>query len=77
MLFTQLYYLASHILDENILKILYYSLFYPHLEYCCEVWGILNYQATIHCLYLLQTLVIRTITHSEYLSNSMVLFYRL
>ena len=33
-------YKASKILDMESMKIIYQSLFYPHIEYCCEVWVI-------------------------------------
>ena len=30
---------ASKVLICRSLKIIYFSLFYPHIDYCCEVWG--------------------------------------
>ena len=48
-----LIYKASSILDDKSLKTLYISLFYPHIDYCCEVWGN-TYTTHIQCLYLLQ-----------------------
>ena len=50
---SYLLYKASGNLDSKSLKVLYYSLFYPHLDYCCEVW-VNTYQSAIQCLYLLQ-----------------------
>ena len=29
-------------------------MFYPHSDYCCEVWGSNTYTTNIQCLYLLQ-----------------------
>ena len=44
---------ASKVLDCRSLKIPYFSLFYPHIDYCCEVWGN-TYKSNIHSLFLLQ-----------------------
>ena len=59
------------ITDCKSLKVLYLSLFYPHLDYCCDVWGN-SYKSNIQCLFLLQKNVIRKITHSDYLANTNV-----
>ena len=48
-----LIYKASSILDEKNLKIIYLSLFYPHIDNCCEIWGN-NYSTNIQCSYLLK-----------------------
>ena len=45
-------------------------MFYPHVDYCCEVWGKFNTQ----CLFLLQK---KILTHSFYLVLTNDLFYRL
>ena len=36
---------------NDILKILFFSLFYPHIDYCCEVWGHI-YKTNIYCTYI-------------------------
>ena len=43
----------TKVLDCKSLKNLYFSLFYPHIDYCCEVWGN-TYKINIHSLFLLQ-----------------------
>ena len=48
---SYLLYKAFGNLDSSSLKVLYYSLFYPHLDYCCEVWEN-TYRSAIQRLYL-------------------------
>ena len=71
-----LIYKSSHILDCKSLKVSYLSLLYPRVDYCCEVWGNAH-KSNIQCLFLLQKNVKRTITQSDYLANTNVLFYHL
>ena len=51
-------------------------MFYPHIDYCCEIWGN-TYSTNIQCLYLLQKRVVRNVTHSEYLASTNELFIKL
>ena len=62
-----LIYKASSILEDKSLNIIYISLFYPHIDYCCEVWGNIY---TINIQYLLQKGVIQNITYSKYLTSA-------
>ena len=75
-LYLCIIYKASSILDCNSLKILYVSLFYPHFDYYCEIWGN-KYKTSFQCLFILQKIVIRTITHSNYLANTNEIFVKL
>ena len=50
-------------LDKKTLKSLYYSLIYPYLIYCNEVWG-LAYASHRNRLFLLQKRAVRLICHS-------------
>ena len=48
---------ASNILNNTSRKILYYFLFYPHLDYCSEVWGN-TYYSNVKSLVVLQKKVV-------------------
>ena len=54
---SYLLYKASGNLHSKNLKVLYYSLFYPHFDYCCNISGIWGnaYQSAIQCLYIFIT----------------------
>ena len=46
-------YKIKHSLTNEVFRTLYYSLFYPYLQYCNVVWGMAN-QTVINPLTLLQ-----------------------
>ena len=64
---------ASNDLNRNALNILYWTIFYPYLNYCAEVWGN-TYKSTISVLFLKQKKVIRLICNAKYLDHTTALF---
>lgn len=64
------------ILTFDTLKILYYSLIYPYLFYCCIIWGTAS-ATSLHKLEVLQNRAVRLITRSPYRSSSSPIFKRL
>ena len=60
-------YRASSLINKHGMHILYYSLFMPYIMYCAEVWGN-TYATNIHCLVLLQKMVIRLICSAKRLN---------
>ena len=64
-----LLYKASGLLDTNNLRILYQSLYYPHLEYCCEIWGN-TYSSLVQDVVVLQKRAIKIITFAYNFSVS-------
>ena len=64
-----LFYKMRQYLERKALINLYYSLFFPYLIYCNEVWG---NASSIHLdpIIKIQKRAIRTITFSSYLSPS-------
>ena len=65
-----------NILPASTLKILYYTLIYPHLSYCTIVWGAAC-DSVISKLNSLQNRALRLITHSPYRSSVNPLFVKL
>ena len=65
-----------HYVDFNTLKMLYFSLIYPHLNYCITSWGGIS-QSVLLPLFKLQKKIIRIITFSAYDSASAPLFNKL
>lgn len=63
----------KHKLPQKCLISLYYSLIYPHLNYCIIIWGS-AYKTTLHRLEILQKRAVRIIDNSHYLSHSEPLF---
>ena len=70
-----LIYNASHVLNCKSLKVLYFSLFYPHVDYCCEVLGN-TYKSNIQYLFLLPRKIMWTKARNDYLTDTNVLFYQ-
>ena len=68
-------YRARHILGTEHLLTLYYSLFLPILSYCCEMLGI-TYTSTIHCIKILQKILIRLISGVNRQCHTNILFSR-
>ena len=61
---------ARHVFEKHTLLSLYYSLIYPYLTYCIQVWGA-TYQSRLSKLMILQKKIVRIIhgvphrTHTE------------
>ena len=53
---------------------LYNTLIFPHLMYCCSVWGI-TYVTRLQCLIVLQKKALRIIANTSYNAHSSFLFY--
>jgi len=64
---------ARKLLDQNTLVTLYYSMIYPYLIYCIEVWGN-SAQVYMSSLLKLQKKTIRIITSASYRAESDPLF---
>lgn len=56
-------------LDSKVLNTLYYSFFYPYLNYCNQIWG-KTYITNLKPLYLLQKKIVRIISGSSYLAHT-------
>ena len=67
-------YRVSEFLPQKSLIGLYYSLFYPYLTYCNELWGG-TYGVHLNTVEMLQKRVVRVVTHSEFLAHTGGLFY--
>uniref|UniRef100_A0A669CTI2 Reverse transcriptase domain-containing protein n=1 Tax=Oreochromis niloticus TaxID=8128 RepID=A0A669CTI2_ORENI len=63
------------ILDYKAMRILYFSLIFPYLSYCAEVWGN-TYATYIHPLYLLQKKVVRMVHNVKYREHTNNLFIK-
>src|SRR5579872_4641501 len=61
--------MLKYIIQKKCLISLYYSLVYPHLNYCIIVWGS-AYNTALHRLLVLQKRAIRTISNSHYRSHT-------
>ena len=67
-------YKVSKYLPLKAMIGLYYSLFYPYILYCNEIWGC-TYSVHLNDIELLQKRVVRIITGSDFLANTGPLFY--
>ena len=63
-------------LPQKILKLLYYSLVFSHLNYCNMIWGFTS-KTNLNRIHKLQKRVVRIITHSNFLCHSDPLFKQL
>ena len=61
---------------QNVLKMIYMSLIYSHINYCNLIWGAAE-DGIIEPLFLLQKKAIRIITQSHYLEHTAPLFENL
>ena len=68
--------MSKHILSQDHLKIIYYSLIHPYLLYGIVLWGN-TYQKHIHKLEVAQKKAIRSICGAKYNDSSTVLFKKL
>ena len=67
---------ARKVFPIAILRTLYYSLIYPHLTYCIEVWGNTS-KLHLDSLFLMQKKVVRVITSAGYTAHTDPLFANL
>ena len=65
-----------HYVNLDTLKMLYYSLVYPHLIYCISSWGGAS-NSTLEPLNVLHRKILRIITHSDFKCSAIPLFYNL
>ena len=65
-----------HYVNFNTLKMLYYSLVYPYLDYCISSWGGAP-RSTLEPILILQRRIIRIITFSEFRCHTSPLFFKL
>ena len=66
----------KHFVDTKTLLIIYYSLIYPHLQYCITRWGGAP-KTTLDPIIKLQKRIIRSITFSKYNTHHQRLFQKL
>ena len=66
----------KHFVDSKTLLIIYYSLIYPHLQYCISSWGGAP-KATLDPIIKLQKHIIRYITFIKYNTHTQPLFQKL
>ena len=69
-------YKVKNIVPQETLKLLYYTLIYPYLQYCNVVWGMATKSST-NSLVLLQKRVIRLITNVNFYEHTNPLFKNL
>src|SRR6218665_3797070 len=67
-------YRTCHVLDKDILKLLYSTLLEPYITYCCTVWSSPYKNGNLDRLFKLQKAAVRVISHSSYLAHSDSLF---
>ena len=64
---------AADVLDKFSLKLLYYSLFFPYINYCSEVWGT-AYKTSLIPIVTLQKRILRIICKVQRLDHTAGLF---
>ena len=69
-------YKCSKVIDTNTLRTLYCSLFLPHVNFCCEIWGMASGTNT-NCIKVLQKRAIRAICKEYKYAHTSVLFHNL
>ena len=62
--------------DTNTLRTLYCSLFLPHINYCCEIWGLAS-DTNTNCIKVLQKRAIRAVCKEYKYAHTNVLFHNL
>ena len=65
-----------HYVNLNTLKMIYYSLVYPHLTYCISSWGGAP-KTTLQSINRLHNKILRIITFSDFKSPSAPLYFKL
>ena len=66
---------SSWVLDTCSLKLLYYSLFFPYVNYCCEVWGN-AYKTSLTSIVCLQKRALRIVCKVRKYDHTAGLFKR-
>ena len=69
-------YKANCLIGRDGMYILYWSLFLPHLSYCCEIWRN-TYTTNIHGITILQKRVIQLVCGVKCLEHTSTLFQQL
>jgi hypothetical protein len=69
-------YKSSFFLSRSALRILYYALIYPYLQYCIIIWGS-TYPSCLYRINLLQKRVIRIINREVYDAHTDAIFRNL
>ena len=64
---------VKNVTSTSLIQTLYYSLFYPHIDYGIILWGGAN-KSTIHPLSIMQKKAVRLITASDYNAHTTPLF---
>ena len=64
---------AKFFLDSKLLSLLYNSLVFPYINYCCLVWGF-TFPTSLHKIELLQKRVIRIIANQHRLAHTEPIF---
>lgn len=67
---------VSKILPRDVLRMLYFSLIYPYLTYCCIIWGNASPTA-LHKLEVLQNRAVRIITRSPFRATASPIYKQL
>ena len=70
---TSVLYKAKFVLNKESLRMIYYTLIYPILIYCVEIWGN-TYKSRLHQIVMLQKRCIRNICNSHRLASTNMLF---
>ena len=68
-------YRVRFLLDKDSLLTLYYSLFYPHLTYCCEIWANTT-KTKLQVLFIKQKRAIRIINNVGFYDHTNGLFIK-
>ncbi len=66
-------YKAKHVLPKSAMVSLYYTLAYPYVIYCNEVWGCIQ-ESKLQKLTIIQKKIITMITNSHYLEHTNTMF---
>ena len=66
----------KHLLPSEVLKTLYYAMFFPFIQYGIVVWG-LTHTSYLNSIYIIQKRVIKAVTFSDVMSQSGPLFHQL
>ena len=73
---TGIFFKCRHLLPLEVLKTLYYAMFFPFIQYGIVVWG-LTHKSYLNSIYIIQKRVIKAMTFSDVMSQSAPLFHQL
>ena len=65
-----------HLLPPEVLKTLYYAMFFPFIPYGIVVWG-LTHKSYLNSIYIIQKRVIKAVTLNDVMPQSGPLFHQL